>query len=112
MGDLGHILERSHQGATIHLAALPRSDALATRLTGAERALALQALLGGGDDYELCFTAAPAQRDALAALGREIALPLTRVGSIETKSGLRIRDEGGEPLQFAGRSYDHFGSRP
>ena len=38
--------------------------------------------LGGGDDYELCFTAAPAQRaaivQALQAIGEE-ATPIGRI---------------------------------
>src|SRR5690606_18990594 len=50
--DLGHICERSRLGADLHLEQMPRS-ALLARL--ADRALVHEALLAGGDDYELCF---------------------------------------------------------
>ena len=59
-GDLGHILDSSAVGAVIDLESVPRSPALAARLAGTDHALARQCLLAGGDDYELCFTAAPA----------------------------------------------------
>jgi thiamine-monophosphate kinase len=47
-GDLGHILERSGAGATVDLATVPCSPALAVKLRGAERALALECVLAGG----------------------------------------------------------------
>jgi len=39
-------------------------------------------LLAGGDDYELLFTAAPGSRDRIILLGRELDLPLSRIGRI------------------------------
>ena len=54
-GDLGHVLARSRVGAEIDWAALPRSAVLATQ----PAALQEQCLLGGGDDYELLFSALP-----------------------------------------------------
>ena len=41
---------------------------LQAKLAGPERALALECLLAGGDDYELCFTASPAHASEVAAL--------------------------------------------
>ena len=41
-----------------------------------------RAILGGGDDYELLFTAAPGKARAIAALAAELDLPLTRVGAM------------------------------
>ena len=82
VGDLGHILERSAVGATVELAAIPRSPALARLAGGDERALALECLLAGGDDYELCFTAPRAAADRVAAIAASTAVPLTRIGAI------------------------------
>jgi len=107
-GDLGHILERSRVGATIELAALPRSAAIDARLGAARREFVLQCLLAGGDDYELCFTASVSRRESMAEIASELDLPLARIGSIDAAPGLRIRDERGEPLQFRGKSFDHF----
>jgi thiamine-monophosphate kinase len=108
-GDLAHILDASRVGAQIALAALPLSPALAQRLAGAERTLALGCALAGGDDYELCFTAAPAMRERIAAIARDLALPLTRIGGITAAPGMLVRDEHGDALSALPRAWDHFG---
>ncbi|NDP44025.1 MAG: thiamine-phosphate kinase, partial [Aromatoleum sp.] len=86
----------------------PRGAALAGKLHGAERALALDCLLAGGDDYELCFTAPPTERGRLAALARELGMPLTRIGTITAGGGLVVRDENGAMLETLPRAFDHF----
>jgi thiamine-monophosphate kinase len=106
VGDLGHILEASGVGATIELGRVPRSSALERRLAGSERALALECLLAGGDDYELCFTA-PARAD-LARLARQLDVELTRIGVIEGHAGLVVHDEHGRPLEKLPAAFDHF----
>src|SRR5262245_2485167 len=59
LADVGHIAEQSQVGAEIDYEALPRAAALAAC---PDRSLADECLLGGGDDYELAFTAPPAKR--------------------------------------------------
>lgn len=100
--DLGHILERSGVGACLNESALPLPGGAAK----AEHAL--DALLFGGDDYELLFTAPPAARAALRSLADELALPLTAIGVIEAEAGLRLRDRSGACAALAGRGYRHF----
>ncbi len=107
-GDLGHILEMSGGGAVVDLAAIPCAPALAQRLTGAERDLALACLLAGGDDYELLFTAPPAARPRLAALAVELAVPITRIGAVVAAPGLVVRDAAGAPLPALPQAFDHF----
>lgn len=107
-GDLGHILERSNVGAIVSLAALPRSAALAAKLAGTERPLALSCLLAGGDDYELCFCAAASARARVASIASALALPLARVGVVTAQSRLVICDERGAPLDALPRAFDHF----
>ena len=107
-GDLGHVLARSHVGAVVLLAAIPRSNALAMKLDGAERALALECLLAGGDDYELLFTAPPATAPRIAEIAAAQALKLTRIGSIVDSAELVILDERGVALPRVPRAYDHF----
>jgi thiamine-monophosphate kinase len=106
-GDLGHLLEASGVGAAIDIAAIPCPRALATKLSGAEHALAVQCLLGGGDDYELLFTASPAHSARITALAESLDLPLTRIGSIAASRGLVVRDEWGTPMTLP-RAFDHF----
>lgn len=109
-GDLGHILERSHVGACVELDAIPRSPALAAKLAGAERQLALACLLAGGDDYELCFTAPVAQRQAIAALATTHRPAPVRIGSITGGRELVVVDAAGTRLVRLPRAFDHFGA--
>jgi thiamine-monophosphate kinase len=112
VGDLGHILDASGTGATIDLAAIPRSDALERQLAIREaRDVALECLLAGGDDYELCFTAAPSHDHRIAALGDELGLPLHRIGRIGPgvgAQGLSVLDASGQAMAVLPRGYDHF----
>ena len=104
-GDLGHILERSRVGALVDYARIPRAAAFAG-IGDAE--LERACVLSGGDDYELVFTAAADERRALEALGRELGLALTRIGTIEAGAPrLVVRDERGVPMSYRG-GYDHF----
>ncbi len=109
VGDLGHILDASGAGATIDLAAIPRSTALDRQLAiGEARDVAFECLLAGGDDYELCFTAGPSHDSRIAALGGELGLPLHRIGVIGGAPGLIVRDASGNAMATLPRAYDHF----
>ncbi len=107
-GDLGHILVASGVGATLDLAAIPRSASLDRRLGGPDRALALACLLAGGDDYELCFTAPVARRADVARAGTEAGVAVARIGTITGEPGLRVRDESGATLPALPAAFDHF----
>jgi thiamine-monophosphate kinase len=102
------VLVASGVGAQIDLPLVPVAPALAALLPGAGRELALACALAGGDDYELCFTAPPAARAALARLATELGLPLTRIGSIVGGGGLVVRAADGAPLPQLPRAFDHF----
>jgi thiamine-monophosphate kinase len=109
VGDLGHILEASSAGAHLSLALIPRHPAVDAKLAGPERSAALQWLLAGGDDYELCFTAPRATAGRIEALAKELALPLTRIGMVRAERDLVVDDERGRPLASLPRPFDHFG---
>jgi thiamine-monophosphate kinase len=103
--DVGHIAESSVLTAEIFLHQLPRLP------EGVPRAIALNALLAGGDDYELAFTAAPEQRPALADLAAELDLPLWRIGRMragETEPRVQILDPEGKIMPLDTQGYDHF----
>ena len=85
LADLAHVCHASGVGAEIDVDALPASDALRAAFDADVRRT-LQAT--GGDDYELCFTAPIAQRAALEALSRALALPLARVGRVVPGTGV------------------------
>ncbi|OGA22209.1 MAG: thiamine-phosphate kinase [Betaproteobacteria bacterium RIFCSPLOWO2_02_FULL_67_19] len=103
--DLGHILERSACGARVDYGRLPRAAAFAGL---ADATLERDCVLGGGDDYELLFTAMPSARDAIEAIARDLGLALTRVGSIVPgEASLELRDAAGRAMAPA-RGFDHF----
>lgn len=101
LSDLGHLTTSSQVGATISLDAVPLSKPL---LSVFGPAAALQLALNGGDDYELCFTAKPEQREQIEAIGRELNLKLSRVG--EVVRGDAVVDQDGQALPATG--YRHF----
>jgi thiamine-monophosphate kinase len=110
LADIGHILEESGVAGELRLDALPRSAAIAAC---ADQALATDCLLGGGDDYELAFTAQPFQRSEIEAIGYDLDLRLTRIGVVVAASGadagrLTLRDGAGNPLVAGRRGFDHF----
>lgn len=86
LADLAHICRASGVGADIDVDTLPSSDALRAAFD-VETCGILQAT--GGDDYELCFTAAPAQRAVLQQLSATLALSLTCIGRITAGTGVR-----------------------
>lgn len=104
LGDLNHLLHQSGVGATIQADTLPLGPALATLPLERRRAWALN----GGDDYELCFTASPAQAEAVRAAGLASGVALTRIGQINVQAGIQLVDSDGHPLPFALSGFDHF----
>ena len=109
LADLGHILERSGVAAEIELAALPASPILRRYL---DRAAARNALLAGGDDYELCFTAPRRARERIARISRRERIALTRIGSVHpwVRGAARVLVRGSDGTALTPRrgGYDHF----
>jgi thiamine-monophosphate kinase len=91
-------------GATVNVDALPAGPALAAQETAVRRQFCAQ----GGDDYELCFTADPAQRQAILAAAAACGTPVSLVGQIETAHGLRLVDGAGTAVDLEAAGFDHF----
>lgn len=107
LGDLSHILKASGVGACIDTSVTSTLMAHGGNLL--DPALLHQCTLAGGDDYELAFTASPAQRDAVAAAAQASQTSVTRIGRIEAEPGLRLMDAQGQPVENRYASFDHFG---
>ncbi|MBA3485979.1 MAG: thiamine-phosphate kinase [Lysobacter sp.] len=105
LADLGHLCSASGVAAQVRLADLPTSSQLKSAFDADLRAT-LQAT--GGDDYELCFTAPSAQRDAIQQLACRNGTPLTRIGSIRAGSGVRAMTADGEIWPPPRAGYEHF----
>lgn len=108
--DLGHVLESSGKGACIELAALPASSALC-QLTSQAQRWPLQ--VAGGDDYELCFTAAPESAAAIRTALRASDTPAARIGRITAERGLVALQPDGSRWTPPRMGFQHFeGSTP
>ncbi|MBN1887442.1 MAG: thiamine-phosphate kinase [Thermoflexales bacterium] len=107
--DLGHICELSRVGVRLWAGDIP--------VAGAARHIAplagvdpLAWALGGGEDYELCFTARPGRAKALAAaVQAQTGTPVHVVGEVLPEAAgrwLRLPDGSEHPLAPSG--WDHF----
>lgn len=101
-GDLGHILTASGVGAEVTVSRLPLSPTLVSAV-GLDRAI--EYALTAGDDYELCFTAAVVDNDAIEAVAGSTGVAMTAIGRIVEREGLRfdVPLNGGEV-----QAYRHF----
>lgn len=112
LGDLRHILAASRVGATIHTEFAMDLAAAGSRLAVEGAAISqekqLEFVLSGGDDYELAFTAPMSARDAVRAASQLAQTPVTRIGSIESETGLRLVDALGQLMPGGFSSFDHF----
>ena len=106
--DLGHIARESGTGAVVDLGALPVGEA--TRAVA--RTLGTDPVawaVSGGEDYELCFTAAPEAARALAArVSSETGTAVSVIGEIRPAAeGMRFVDHTGRPATVR-PGFDHF----
>ncbi len=104
MADLGHILKASGLGAAITLAQCPCLALAKTQLSNQH---IQQAILAGGDDYELCFTAPPQQKTGILALAKKLGIPLTCIGTTNTTGTLSVTHQG-NAINLSQLGYDHF----
>jgi thiamine-monophosphate kinase len=105
LADLGHICQQSGLGAMLYMDRLPLSDAV---LKVCDNRQAIDFLLRGGDDYELCFTV-PGEKAALInELADEKGIPCHCIGEMVAGERVRCLDQQGKEMEVASPGYDHF----
>ena len=103
-GDAEHLATASGVRLELDAGAIPVQAGVAEVATAAGRD-PLELAAGGGEDYELLATLAPA---AIAAAGEALGaagLALTRIGTVAAGGGVEIRRPGGGALEP--RGHDH-----
>jgi len=107
-GDLAHILNASDVGADLHWSKISNSIAISSVMKSVNDGFLFDFFLNGGDDYELVFTAPPSAHWQVQQAATQAQTPVTRIGTICAKSGIRVLDHNGLPMALPGRSFDHF----
>jgi thiamine-monophosphate kinase len=110
-GDVAHIAAASRVAVVLDRAAVPIHPAVHHAASSPEEAFRLA--VAGGEDYELCFTAAAGAVEPLVErFQQEFQLPLRRVGTVEEGEGVFLDGGAGsrEPLAFGG--FQHFQREP
>lgn len=103
--DTGRIAAASSVRARIELDAVPMSEAY-LEFAGTDRGARVSATTGG-DDYELLFTTGPDDAVAILKLGEELGLPFSRIGTIESGTGVTVFDSGAEVKLPPHLGYEH-----
>ena len=110
IGDLGHIMKASGVGAVLTTGWVADSAAISPALQSLPMSRRLDMALAGGDDYELLFTAAPDQAQAVQEAANDCDVPVTCIGRISAGQGLQVMDIHGVPISRRFVSFDHFSS--
>ncbi len=103
MKDLGHITKMSNVGAAINLEDIPSHKTLKILLN---ENLYYQSLIGGGEDYELCFTANPRMRKKIINIAKRTNTKISMIGKITNKDLLFKYNRSEKEFSFEG--FDHF----
>jgi thiamine-monophosphate kinase len=103
ISDLKHICQSSRVGARLEAERIPVAPAVKAHFGG--RALELAA--GGGEDYELLFTAS---EEVIRRVKSELSCPVTVIGDIVAgePGSIVIIDERGKPVRPGKSGWEHF----
>lgn len=105
IADLTHLARSSNCGAVVECTRVPMAPAL-IELVGTERGL--QMALGGGDDYEICFTVPQENESDLMRISETIELGVTRIGRMVEGPSVRVIDGSDHEISVDGIGYRHF----
>ncbi len=105
--DIEKLLKASGVSGSIELAGLPLSSQLIKLMDEDD---ALRFALGGGDDYELCFTSA-ASAEVIQDIADQHAVEITRIGQVNDRSTaatVLLCTRNGDEYDYQHRGYRHF----
>lgn len=106
VGDLTHICEMSHTGASINIDCVPVSHTLKDCFGDK----ALELALTGGEDYELLFTA---PRNIIDSVKENMPCPVTVIGEITAQNAGQVVlvNSESQPVKLKKTGWDHFAVR-
>lgn len=107
VADLSHILRQSKLGAELWVKQLPLSQELKQQTATQQREI-WELALTGGEDYELCFTAAPEKQDAIQQLTLQHHCPISHIGVTSLETGVRCLLPDGKRWELTKTGFQHF----
>jgi thiamine-monophosphate kinase len=105
-GDLGKLCRASGVGAIVETANVPLSKA--ARAAVAAEPKAIEAILTGGDDFEVVAAVPPRKLKAFLAAARRAGVAVSQIGRVTAGQGVRFQDGNGRQLRFRRASFSHF----
>ncbi len=105
--DLGRLADAAGAGIEVRFADLPVSQATRTALRHAPGTVA-EAVLSGGDDYEVLFAVTEGDLPAVLASAGAAGVAVTEIGVLRVGHGVRVAGENGEDMTPAAPGFDHF----
>lgn len=105
LSDVGQLCAVNGLGAQLRQADIPLSAGVQHLV--ARNGAFWDRVFNGGDDYELCFAAPPAQQEAIAALATALSLPLTRIGRFTAETSLVVMGTDGELREMRSHGFEH-----
>jgi thiamine-monophosphate kinase len=106
VADLGHICSTSGLGAVIEEDLVPLSPAAAAAVR--EHPALITAVLTGGDDYEILFTAPSAMAPDIAKVAQALNVPLARIGRMRQDAGVVVLKADGSAREIEKAGWQHF----
>jgi thiamine-monophosphate kinase len=106
-GDLAKLCAASGVSAAIDVSSIPLSAA--SRKLLAAGALSIEAIVSGGDDYEILCTISDDCYESFAQGAKQAAVSVTTIGTvIAGAASPRFLDAQGKELALGRLSYSHF----
>jgi thiamine-monophosphate kinase len=106
-GDLAKLCAASGVSAVVEAPRIPVSTEAAELL--ARGVVGIEALISGGDDYEVLCAVPEAACAAFTEAGRRAGIALTAIGTVvEGTAPVRFLDAQGRDMELARLSYSHF----
>lgn len=101
--DLNNILLMSNLGADINIDKIPFNPLIKKII---QKKKFYECLIGGGEDYELCFTASAKYRRKISSLSKILNVPITLIGKTTKNKICYFSDDKEVIFNFKG--FDHF----
>lgn len=105
--DLTRLAAAAGAGIEVRYSALPQSEAVRAASVNSPTTVE-QAVLGGGDDYEVLFAVTDADLADVLAEAEAVGVPVTEIGILQPGAGVRVTGDTGDDMTPSETGFDHF----